>query len=279
MQLDTAHGRLTELCRRSLEAITLAVEAEPSPALEHAAALASAPLADARRSLEASGPVTRITRLRDARRALYTALMTARQALLAQQNQRIPLWRTLLPALSARRALASFRDAITNLLPLQRGDLAFSSFVAQSELRLLLAHPALGMLSPAARETLASAALHLSEPFTDESVPDHRFEGSTQALVQAFAELNGRDDLKQNDEQVLEQLLGLVLGDRSQGSVRDSVRSLLFALRGLDAELDAMADPVEGTLALPWSHLYARASELLAARFGATWHSGPPPRQ
>jgi len=261
-----------------MEAI-LALDADQhSPATAHACEVARLGLAAARSVFEQHRDHPHVTLLQDFRQKTYVALLLMRYTLLGEQTERAPLWRTLLPALSARRALASCRDALTHLLPPVAGDSAWGSLVGRSELRLLRAQAALGVLAHATRDEIARAQVEFRDGSPD-LLRESGVASTFDALSAAFDELNARDDLRRNDERALHELVSLLHGVRTERNFSDAVRDLLFALRGRDAELDALGDPADDTLALPWSLLSARASEILAERFGATWQSGIPPRR
>ncbi|HWP08007.1 MAG TPA: hypothetical protein VNN72_19820 [Polyangiaceae bacterium] len=270
--------RLSDLHGQSLEAILALDSDQHSAATSHACEVARLGLAAARSVLEQHRDHPHVVLLYDFRQKTYVALLLMRYTLLGEQNERAPLWRTLLPALSARRALASCRDALSHLLPPIPGDLAWASLVARSELRLLRAQAALGMLAQATRDEIARAQVEFREGLED-PLRESGLGTTFDALGTAFDELNAREDLRQNDERALHELVSLLHGNRAERGFSDAVRDVLFALRGRDSELDALGDPADDTLALPWSLLSARASEILAEHFGTTFRSGIPPRR
>jgi hypothetical protein len=278
-QLTTTLAYLSSLHGRSWE-VLLELHAERrSPACTHACEVARLGLAEARSVLETHRDAPSVGLLRELRGKIYVSLMTVRYTLVGEQVERAPFWRTLMPTLSARVALADMRDSIRNLLPLQSGDLTWSSFVARSELRLLLTQPALSALAPSSRDFLSGALAGLKEVRDDDIRFERALELAMRGLGLALAELNAHEELRRNDEQALRQLLSFVLGDRNRRELGDSVRGLLLALRGLDSELDAVSAPGDAALVLPWSHVHARASELLSTQFGVPLNSGPPPRR
>jgi len=270
--------RLSDLHGQSLEAI-LALDADQhSAATAHACEVARLGLAAARSVFEQHRDHPQVALLQDFRQKTYVALLLMRYTLLGEQTERAPLWRALMPALSARRALASCRDALSHLLPPISGDLSWASLVGRSEIRLLRAQAALGMLAQTTRDAIARAHVEFREGSLD-PLRESGLGATFDALGAAFDELNARDDLRQNDERALHELVSLLHGNRAERGFSDAVRDVLFALRGRDAELDALGDPADDTLALPWSLLAARASEVLAESFGATFRSGIPPRR
>jgi hypothetical protein len=270
--------RLSDLHGQSLEAILALDSAHHGPATAHACEVARLGLAAARAVFEQHRDRPHVALLQDFRQKTYVALLLMRYTLLGEQTERAPLWRALLPAMSARRALASCRDALSHLLPPIPGDFAWSTLVGRSELRLLRAQAALGMLAHATRDEIARAQIEFREG-CDDPLRDSGLGTTFDTLSTAFDELNARDELRHNDERALHELVSLLHGNRSERHFSDAVRDLLFALRGRDAELDALGDPADDDLALPWSLLSARASEILAESFGATWRSGIPPRR
>jgi hypothetical protein len=250
-----------------------------SPAMQGACFVARLGLREAQAQLERVGLNPALEQpLLAARLKLFLGFMTVRQTLVQTEAARMPLWQSVSPLLSARCAVARFGDLLARRRALGTSDPAWSLFVVEAELSVLLQQPALAALGEGPRESLACFKRLLREPPEASPAPADRFALGAFAVADVLAELSARVELRHNDARVLRELAAALVNQRTSPSLVERVRRLTFAVRGLDRELDDVArEAAEGSIP-SWSRLLIRTTELLAERFDEVWHSGAPPR-
>ncbi|HYQ14102.1 MAG TPA: hypothetical protein VEQ58_00030 [Polyangiaceae bacterium] len=278
--LDAAERALRIFSQRALSLLE-ALDGDDQ-AFADARYTAEVGIAEMRSSLSQGGPlrVERARALHEARRKLHRALVVVAEAL-ARQGARCAASGFDSPKLGSllmlRQMFSAFRGGMISAGE-QRARLSWALEVAAAELSVLLANPVLTDLPQASQQLVRELARRITawglkepEPVLGRSL--HREASMIPAIA---AELSANQLLLEHDEQSLSELAALLSNEPAGSLLESKVLGHLFALRGLDAELDRLelnliygAAGVLGTMSQRVADLRSRLSR--PTRSAASW--------
>jgi hypothetical protein len=242
--LDAAERALRIFAQRAV-ALLESLDGD-GPGLADARYTAELGIAEMQSSLSQGGPLRaeRARTLHEARRKLHRALVVVAETLAiegarcSESGFDSPKVGSLL---TLRQMFSAFRGGMIAAGE-QRARLSWALEVAAAELSVLLANPVLGDLPSASQQVVRDLARRITawglkepEPVLGRSL--HREASMIPAIA---ADVSAHPLLVEHDERSLSELSAL-LGNEPAGSLLESkVLGHLFALRGLDAELDRL---------------------------------------
>lgn len=226
--------------------------------------------------------VERVRSLHDARRKLHHALVIVAEALAREAGARSSAVSgfdspELGSLLALRQMFSAFRGGLISAGE-ERARLSWALEVAASELSILRANPALSDLPLRSQQIIQQLAkrvtdwgLKQADPVLGRALYREAFTVPAIAL-----ELSSHPLLIEHDERALSELAALLANEPASKLLESQVLVQLYALRGLDAELDRQelnlvygAAGVLGTLSLRVADLRARLSR--PVRSAACW--------
>lgn len=238
-------------------------------------------IGEMRSLLSQGGPLRaeRARALHEARRKLHRALIVVAEALARQGALRVSGFESpkLGSLLTLRQMFSAYRGGMVSAGE-QRARLSWALEVAAAELSVLLANPVLSDLPAAGQQAVRDLLRRITawglkdpEPVLGRSL--HREASMIPALS---AEVSGNPLLREHDERSLSELAALLANEPAGTLLETKVLAHLFALRGLDAELDRLelnliygAADVLGSMSQRVADLRSRLSR--SPRQAASW--------
>lgn len=265
----------------SQRALTLLEGLDGDEVFNDARYTAEVGIGEMRSALSQGGPLRaeRARSLHEARRKLHHALIVVAEALSRQGSRAVsgfdpPKLNSLL---ALRQMFAAYRGGLVSAGE-QRARLSWALEVAAAELSVVLANPALSDLPATAQHAVRDLSLRitawgLKEP---EPVLGRSLYREAAMLSGLSAEVSSQPVLVEHDEQSLSELAALLSNEPAGALLESKVLGHLFALRGLDAELDRLelsliygAADVLGSLSQRVTELRSRLSRFVPR--AASW--------
>lgn len=229
----------------SQRALTLIESLDGDEVFNDARYTAEVGISEMRSALAQTSPLRaeRARALHEARRKLHRALIVVAEALARQGSRGVSGFDSprLGSLLTLRQMFSAYRGGMVSAGE-QRARLSWALEVAAAELSLLLANPVLCDLPSASQHAVRDllrriTAWGLKEP---EPVLGRSLHREASMIPALSAEVSSHPLLVEHDERTLSELAAL-LGNEPAGALLESkVLGQLFALRGLDAELDRL---------------------------------------
>jgi hypothetical protein len=202
-------------------------------------------IGEMRSALSQGGPLRaeRARALHEARRKLHHALIIVAEALARQESRAVSGFDSpqLGSLLALRQMFSAYRGGMVSAGE-QRARLSWALEVAAAELSVLLANPVLADLPAPAQHAVRDllrriTAWGLKEP---EPVLGRSLHREATMIPALSAEVSSHPLMVEHDERALSELAAVLANEPAGALLESKVLGHLFALRGLDAELDRL---------------------------------------
>jgi hypothetical protein len=229
----------------SQRALTLLETLDGDEVFNDARYTAEVGIGEMRSALSQGGPLRaeRARALHEARRKLHHALIVVAEALAREASRGVSGFDSprLGSLLALRQMFSAFRGGMVSAGE-QRARLSWALEVAAAELSVLLANPVLADLPASAQHAVRDllrrvTAWGLKEP---EPVLGRSLHREATMIPALSTEVSSHPLLVEHDERCLSELAALLSNEPAGALLESKVLGHLFALRGLDAELDRL---------------------------------------